>query len=106
MTDERHTRAWKAKRAALLPLAYGKPCPGCGVLMTRDMPLELDHEIPVAYGGTGGPSRIVCRPCNRRSGAWVRQHLPQNGPVQLVRYPRHQVPTPPGNHLRWTTRIW
>jgi hypothetical protein len=35
----------KARRR-LLPDAYGRPCPLCGLLMLPGQPLDLDHVVP------------------------------------------------------------
>lgn len=65
----------QATRRRLLPTAYGKPCPICGHLMTQDQPLDLDHIIPRALGGTGGPVQVAHSSCNRRSGALLGQTI-------------------------------
>jgi 5-methylcytosine-specific restriction endonuclease McrA len=63
------------RRRALLPLAYGKVCPGgCGRVMTADMKLDLDHSVPRALGGKHG-DRIVCSSCNRSAGARLGNRL-------------------------------
>lgn len=74
-----HPYGWehKRRREALLPLAYGKVCPGsCGRVMTKDMRLELDHTVPLALGGTVG-DRIMCARCNRSRGATMGNLLRQ-----------------------------
>lgn len=55
------------RRAALLPHAYGQPCPWCGETMERWQRLDLDHTVPRAHGGTVG-DRIMHRACNRERG--------------------------------------
>lgn len=68
----------KLRRAALLPLAYGKRCPGkCGRIMTRGMALDLDHSVPLILGGTVG-DRIICASCNRSAGATLGNRV-RNG---------------------------
>lgn len=62
--DANHDR----ERARLLPLAYGSPCPICGLVMLEGQRLELDHVIPLALGGYNGPRRMVHRECNRARG--------------------------------------
>jgi hypothetical protein len=63
------------QRRALLPLAYGKPCPLCGRIMLREQRLQLDHQVPRAIGGLGGPVRIVHGRCNERAGGKLSQNL-------------------------------
>ena len=51
-------------RAALLPQAYGKPCPRCGETMERGQDLDLGHtDDRTGYQGMEHAS------CNRRDGA-------------------------------------
>ena len=58
-------------RARLLPLAYGTPCPMCGLVMLWGQRLHLDHSIPLALGGKHG-DRIVHGWCNEAAGARLR----------------------------------
>lgn len=61
-----HRRA----RAALLPYAYGKPCPLCGEVMAKGQALDLDHVVPRAHGGhVRDGVRITHASCNRSRGA-------------------------------------
>lgn len=60
--------AHRKRRAALLPFAYGKPCPMCGETMELTQKLALDHSTPLALGGTVG-DRIVHYSCNHRAGS-------------------------------------
>lgn len=62
----------RRRRAALLPKAYGKRCPLCGLLMLKGQRLELDHSDPVALNMHSRGDRIVHESCNRRSGAVLR----------------------------------
>jgi hypothetical protein len=57
-------------RRSLLPGAYGRPCPFCGLVMLRGERLDLDHSVPVVYGG-GGFGRMAHASCNRRMGAKI-----------------------------------
>lgn len=51
-------------RRALLPGAYGTPCPRCGERMQPGQPLDLDHtEDRTGYRGMAHAT------CNRRAGA-------------------------------------
>lgn|SRR5690606_9191076 len=49
---------------------YGHRCLRCG---RDDVPLEADHVIPVALGGTSDPENIqpLCKPCNTSKGAKI-----------------------------------
>lgn len=54
----------QALRRALLPQAYGQPCPKCGQPMLEGEDLDLGHtEDRTAYTGIEHAS------CNRRAGA-------------------------------------
>lgn len=75
-TTERGLGAGHQKqRRLLLPLAYGKACPLCGKPMLEGQPLDLDHVVPRVMGGSGGPTRIAHRRCNRRAGARLGNRL-------------------------------
>ncbi|MFJ9114470.1 endonuclease domain-containing protein [Streptomyces sp. NPDC102394] len=54
----------QALRRALLPDAYGKPCPHCGKPMLRGQSLDLDHT-PDRSGYRG----MAHASCNRADGA-------------------------------------
>lgn len=58
-------------RARLLPLAYGKPCPRCGEIMTADQALDLGHPPGRARAEVAGSraDRIEHSLCNRSAGA-------------------------------------
>jgi hypothetical protein len=51
-------------RKALLPYAYGQPCPRCGETMLPGQRLDLDHTDDRA--GYRGMAHATC---NRRAGA-------------------------------------
>ena len=57
------------RRRQLAGLRDGQPCPRCGHPMYRWQYLDLDHVIPRALGGTGGPAVLTHRYCNRSVGA-------------------------------------
>jgi hypothetical protein len=53
------------RRLRELPLAYGKACIYCGLVMLQWMKLDWDHST----------ARIVHASCNRRAGAKFGNHL-------------------------------
>lgn len=54
----------QALRRALLPAAYGRPCPRCGHTMEKGQPLDLGHnDERTEYTG------MEHARCNRRDGA-------------------------------------
>src|SRR5512142_1369094 len=55
----------------------GQPCAKCGQPMHKWQPIELDHLIPRAYGGAGGPVALTHRRCNRRAGAIIGNRSPK-----------------------------
>lgn len=56
-------------RKALLPKAWGTPCPFCGKEMIEGQSLDLDHSAPIAIAGMhGGPLRMAHSRCNRQAG--------------------------------------
>jgi hypothetical protein len=71
-SESSHKRGYgrdhRKRRAALIPLAIGQPCPMCDVAMKISDQLDLDHSTPLALGGTVG-DRIVHRKCNQLAGA-------------------------------------
>ena len=74
------------RRAALRGHVEGEPCPLCGLPMFREQGLDLDHETPLALGGSpGGPSRLTHRLCNRRAGAALGRRGTRRKQVVIVR---------------------
>jgi 5-methylcytosine-specific restriction endonuclease McrA len=69
--------AHQQERRRLLPLAYYTDCPLCGLTMWPEQSLDLDHNVPRAFGGSteveGG--RIVHAYCNRAEGPRIRRAL-------------------------------
>jgi hypothetical protein len=60
----------QALRRALLPHAYGQPCPKCGETMRPGQPLDLGHnDDRTGYTGMEHAS------CNRRAGARKRNRF-------------------------------
>jgi hypothetical protein len=51
------------RRAALLPAAINSDCPLCGLMMTANQQLDLDHSMSAVLGGVG--DRITHARCNR-----------------------------------------
>lgn len=72
----------------------GFQCRYCG-RRPPEVPLEPDHIIPVAVGGTNDLANLItsCRDCNRGKGDYVED---SNG--EPVRIPR-------GRHI-WRVRTW
>jgi hypothetical protein len=71
VTKAAYGYAHRKRRAALLPFALGTRCPiggpKCDGVMTNPRRMQLDHSVPVVYGGLVG-DRIVCMPCNAGMG--------------------------------------
>jgi hypothetical protein len=77
----------------------------CGYCQTQQAlaygPLEVDHIIPVAAGGTDDPRNLwlACRPCNQHKGAQTTGLDPQSGePVRLF----HPRLDPWHQHFAWS----
>lgn len=63
-TDRGYGHRHRQLRLALLPYAYGEPCPKCGHPMLRGQALDLGHtDDRTAYTG------IEHARCNRQAGA-------------------------------------
>jgi hypothetical protein len=65
MPKAKYNWAHQRKRAVLLPLAIGRPCPFCGGIMAAWMKLDLDHTFDA----------IAHAACNRSHGARVGNAL-------------------------------
>jgi hypothetical protein len=64
-------REWEAMARLVRPYILERDnytCQECGV---TEGPLEIDHIIPIANGGTNKLDnlQVLCLPCNRRKGA-------------------------------------
>jgi len=61
--DNQHVRT----REALLPGAYGRPCPRCGKPMLHGQALDLGHpdDAPLRVDPTSRANRIEHSSCNR-----------------------------------------
>lgn len=57
----------RAIRARLLPLAYGTPCPRCGLPMLEGQDLDLGHpeDAPLRLDRTSRADHIEHSACNR-----------------------------------------
>lgn len=75
MASKNYTPEHRRRRDDLLPKAWGKQCPLCGLPMLRGQVLELDHSVPAALVPGRPGDRIAHRTCNRRAGAKTRDML-------------------------------
>jgi len=57
-----------ATREALLPMAYGTPCPLCSEYMWPHQELHLDHSTPLSIDSTSRGDRITHARCNLSRG--------------------------------------
>lgn len=62
--DAEHQRT----REALLPDAYGKPCPRCGKPMLKGQRLHLGHTVDLAIDPQSKGDRIEHGDCNEGAG--------------------------------------
>ncbi len=67
----------RKRRAALLPLAYGKLCDLCGKTMEVGQRLQLDHSQPLALNKNSVGDRMVHGSCNQRAGAQLGNEVLQ-----------------------------
>ena len=83
----------------------------CGYCQTQQVlaygPLEVDHIIPVAAGGSDNVDNLwlACRPCNQYKGLQVYGRDPQSGRRVRLFNPRRQIWR---RHFTWSedgTRI-
>ena len=65
-TRKGSTRAWRKARLE----ASNTHCPLCGHPILEADPVDVDHKIPYAYGGTDHPSNLrrTHMACNRARG--------------------------------------
>ena len=80
MTDVRHTSAWQTARrvwATRLP----QPCPFCHEPVNPWQHWDLDHQVPVKFGGARGPTRPAHRSCNRAAGHEARMNRREHVPL-------------------------
>jgi hypothetical protein len=69
MTTTQRGYGWQhqQRRAALLPVALGTPCPICGRVMLAGQALDLHHPIRLVDDPTSIATQIVHAKCNRAS---------------------------------------
>jgi len=95
------TRISTATRAGLRREAEDR----CGYCQTQQAlaygPLEVDHIIPTAAGGTDDRENLwlACRPCNLYKGKQVYGRDPQSGRRVRLFNPRRQAWR---RHFRWS----
>ena len=67
MTTTERGYGWRhqQRRAALLPLALGMPCPLCGKTMLSGQALDLHHPVRLVDDATSIGTQIVHAKCNR-----------------------------------------
>lgn len=79
MGDVRKTYAHQqARKDALTAMVDGTPCPYCHRPMHIWQRLQLDHAIPVAKGGSSGPTRLAHGKCNESAGARLGNRMRRN----------------------------
>jgi hypothetical protein len=61
-----------ARKQALAEFRDGTPCPLCGFPMRVWQSLDLNHVVPVKFGGTDGKKELTHRYCNRAEGSRIR----------------------------------
>ena len=86
-TSKNYPHSYQELRAEVL--AEGKCCV-CGGRPTVDDPLEVDHVLPIALGGTHAREnmRAMHRSHNRKRGAELRTQLRTRGGSKSSRAPR------------------
>lgn len=80
MADPWYGAEHQKRRAELLPLAYGTPCPRCGDIMLETDELDLGHSTDHAVDSYALGDRIEHASCNRSAGALLKAHLDRFNP--------------------------
>lgn len=84
-------------------------CAYCGASGTGpgSVPLNLDHVVPRARGGSNRPSNLVaaCIPCNQAKGARKLEEFLAHSPARLARVRRH-LRAPLADAAAVTTTRW
>jgi hypothetical protein len=87
MTTTQRGYGWqhRQRRAALLPAAYGTPCPICHQPMLPGQALDLHHSVPLIDDPTSRGDQIVhASPCNRGGvEASLGRDAPRRDPAPL-----------------------
>ena len=68
MSDNPYGAEHQRRRAELLPLAIGTPCPRCGEIMTEYDDLDLGHSVDLMIDKNAIGDRIEHASCNRSAG--------------------------------------
>jgi 5-methylcytosine-specific restriction endonuclease McrA len=69
----------QARRAEMLPHAYGQPCAYCGGLMLPGQALHADHSKPRALNPGSVADRITHARCNESAGGRMNAKTPPGG---------------------------
>ena len=75
MAKQAYGSEHQRRRAELLPRAYGRPCPRCGLPMLRGQVLQLGHTVDLALNPRAVGDRIEHQACNQKAGARTRNAL-------------------------------
>ena len=70
-------------REALLPQAWGTPCPRCGETMFETDDLDLGHSVDLAVDPHAVGDRIEHASCNRAAGAELKARLSRFRPSRV-----------------------
>lgn len=66
----------RARRSAMLPTAYGKPCARCGEPIMQGQALDAGHTNALAHNANSKADRIEHANCNRKVGGATRRSNP------------------------------
>ncbi|MGO1267660.1 MAG: hypothetical protein ACTMIY_13605 [Microbacterium gubbeenense] len=72
MADNPYGAEHQKRRAELLPLAIGTPCPRCGVVMLDSDELDLGHTVDLVVDRHAVGDRIEHASCNRSAGGALK----------------------------------
>lgn len=64
------TKDWEKLKTDMFGEWFGDDAPYCMYCHATDVPLTLDHALPVSRGGSNHPNNFVaaCHPCNSAKG--------------------------------------
>lgn len=72
-TNRPKAKDWEALRARVFQMHFGAydAEPHCIYCYAEDVPLELDHVLPLSRGGSNHPLNLLpaCKPCNCSKGS-------------------------------------